>query len=484
MNGVRPSRRGLLAGGGVLAAAALLPRAAQAAPRTILNDASGLNPTPVLRHAKLPTGSTEALIEAVRAEIRDAATAGRPVAVGVARHSMGGQSLARDGTALTLEGGPIEPDTAAGLYRVGAGARWSQVIRELDRIGFSPAVMQSNSDFGIGSTFSVNAHGWPAPRGPFGSTVRSLRLVLADGSLVTCSRTENAELFGLAMGGYGLFGIVVDLVVEMVPNALLTPTYAVMPSADFAPAFVAALAHDPRLRMAYGRLSVARAGFFDEAILVTYAEAEHPPKVLPAAASQGAFTAVSREIYRAQVGSEFGKRARWIAETRLNPTLDPGLATRNSLMNEPVANLAARDRSRTDILHEYFVPPDRFAGFLAACRQIIPGSGCDCLNVTLRYVAADPDSTLAYAPTPRIGAVMSFSQGLTPQDEAAMMRMTEALIERVVALGGAHYLPYRLHARRDQMARAYPRLDAFVAAKRRYDPGLLFRNALWSTYLA
>ncbi len=65
-----------------------------------------------------------------------------------------------------------------------------------------------------------------------------------------------------------------------------------------------------------------------------------------------------------------------------------------------------------------------------------------------------------------------------------MMRMTEALIERVVALGGAHYLPYRLHARRDQMARAYPRLDAFVAAKRRYDPGLLFRNALWSTYLA
>ncbi len=137
MGGVRPSRRGLLAGGGVLAAAALLPRAAQAAPRTILNDASGLNPTPVVRHAKLPTGSTEALIEAVRAEIRDAATAGRPVAVGVARHSMGRQSLARDGTALTLEGGPIEPDTAAGLYRVGAGARWSQVIRELDRIGFS-----------------------------------------------------------------------------------------------------------------------------------------------------------------------------------------------------------------------------------------------------------------------------------------------------------------------------------------------------------
>ncbi|KTS41614.1 FAD-binding protein, partial [Methylobacterium radiotolerans] len=160
------------------------------------------------------------------------------------------------------------------------------------------------------------------------------------------------------------------------------------------------------------------------------------------------------------------------------------LATRNSLMNEPVANLASRDPGRTDILHEYFVPLERFDAFLAACRETIPRSGCDCLNVTLRYVAADPDSRLAYAPAPRIGAVMSFSQGLTPGDEAAMMRMTEALIERVVAIGGAYYLPYRLHARRDQMARAYPDLDTFVAAKRRYDPGLLFRNALWSTYMA
>ena len=59
-----------------------------------------------------------------------------------------------------------------------------------------------------------------------------------------------------------------------------------------------------------------------------------------------------------------------------------------------------------------------------------------------------------------------------------------AYIERVVAIGGAYYLPYRLHARRDQMARAYPDLDTIVAAKRRYDPGLLFRNALWSTYMA
>jgi FAD/FMN-containing dehydrogenase len=91
---------------------------------------------------------------------------------------------------------------------VDAGARWADVIKYLDPIGFSPTVMQSNNDFGVASTFCVNAHGWPTPHGPFGSTVKSLRMILADGSIVTCSRTENADLFAHAMGGYGLFGII------------------------------------------------------------------------------------------------------------------------------------------------------------------------------------------------------------------------------------------------------------------------------------
>lgn len=62
--------------------------------------------------------------------------------------------------------------------------------------------------------------------------------------------------------------------------------------------------------------------------------------------------------------------------------------------------------------------------------------------------------------------------------------MTAKLIDRVLMLGGSYYLPYRLHASREQMRRAYPRCVEFVAAKRRYDPQLRFRNALWDTYLA
>jgi hypothetical protein len=65
-----------------------------------------------------------------------------------------------------------------------------------------------------------------------------------------------------------------------------------------------------------------------------------------------------------------------------------------------------------------------------------------------------------------------------------MMRLTEALIDRVVAIGGAFYLPYRLHARRDQVEKAYPRVAEFIAAKRKFDPNLMFRNTMWDTYFA
>ena len=465
--------------GGVVALDAALPAIAAAAEPTILNDASGLNPTPVFRHWIAQPNPQAELIARLRDELKAAAAERRPVCMGAARHSMGGQSLPRDGLAVTVNSARCESDTAAKTFRVDAGTRWHHVIAALDRIGFSPAVMQSNHDFGVAATFCVNAHGWPVPYGPFGSTVRSLRLMLADGTVVTCSRTENQELFQLAMGGYGLVGIVLEVEAEMVENRLLRPTQAALPGKEFARAFTGAIDEDALVLMAYGRLSVARHGFLDEALLVTYRSAPSNGR-LPPAGSGGLVAAVSREIYRAQIGSETAKGARWLAETKLKP----GVATRNTLMNEPVSNLAGRDKRRTDILHEYFVPPDRFNDFIAACQEIIPPSRIEFLNVTLRYVAADGESVLAFAPTRRIAAVMSFSQEMQPQAEVAMRRMTEALIERVVAIGGSFYLPYRLHARRDQVAKAYPNAARFVERKRHYDPQLLLRNAMWHEYFA
>jgi membrane protease YdiL (CAAX protease family) len=96
----------------------------------------------------------------------------------------------------------------------------------------------------------------------------------------------------------------------------------------------------------------------------------------------------------------------------------------------------------------------------------------------------DRDSVLAYAPGPRMAAVLLFSQEKTARGEADMARMTQALIERVLDIGGTYYLPYRPHASLAQLVRGYPGAEAFAAAKRAADPDLVFRNRLWDDYFA
>jgi FAD/FMN-containing dehydrogenase len=447
----------------------------------VLNDASGLSATPVHKHLVLRGDADDGLIDAIRRELAEAKAEKRPLNVGAARHSMGGQAIPRQGAAITFDNGGVEIDSAQGAYRAHAGARWSHVIAALDPAGRSPMVMQSNNDFGVAATFSVNAHGWPVPFGPMGSTVRSLRMVLPSGDLVECAPDRNPELFNLAMGGYGLVGVIVDLEAESVKNARLSPGFETMDASGFAAAFRKAV-KDPSVTMAYGRLNVERDGFFQKALLTTYRETDDQSE-LPAASSSGLMAHAASRIYRAQLGNEAFKSFRWWNETRVGTALGAGDVTRNSLINEPVATLDDRNPDRTDILHEYFVAFDAFDDFLTACREIIPASYQEFLNVTLRYVAQDDRSVLSYAPAPRIAAVMSFSQELSARAEADWARMTRALIDRVVEIGGAYYLPYRPHATLDQMSAAYVGSGDFARAKRALDPQLVLRNNLWDAYL-
>lgn len=445
-----------------------------------LNDAGELSPTPVASHVTLrePPSAT---VERLRASLAEARASGRPFIASAARHSMGGQSLARHGTVATLDQDWLEADPARMTYKVAAGTRWSTVIRRLDAIGFSPAVMQSNNDFGVASTYSVNAHGWPVPFSGCGSTVRAITMLRSDGDLVICSRTQHADLFNAAMGGYGLLGVITELELDMVPNARLSAQYEEMRGVDLGERFAGQLASDRTIQMAYGRMDVALDRFFERALLIAYRPALDQAS-LPPASGSGVVSSASRYVFRWQVESDQAKKLRWWTESRVGPRLATE-ATRNTLMNEPVVTLEDRDPGRTDILHEYFVAPSRFAEFVTACQQVIPASYQQLLNITLRYVNTDRDSVLAYATEPRIAAVMLFSQEKTVRGEADMRRMTHALVERVLEIGGTYYLPYRPHASLDQLRRGYPRLEEFVAMKRSVDPNLLFRNNLWDTYL-
>ncbi len=445
---------------------------------TLLNDASLLSETPIFKHTVIREPLGDGFIAALRAELTAAKSEGRAVNIGAARHSMGGQAIPKDGHAITFDSPFVSVETGAETYKVQAGTRWSQVIAALDPMKLAPKVMQSNNDFAVASTFSVNAHGWATAHGPMGATVRSLQMMLADGSLITASRTENANLFAAAQGGYGLIGMITELEVEHAPNQLLEPTFQTMPATDFAAAFAPVVKEVP---MAYGRLNVDREGFFEDAMMISYRPVDGD---VPPAAGSGFLSKLSRPVFRAQLGNDWVKRRRWGIETGVYAAMS-GPTTRNSLFNEPVITLDDRDTNRTDILHEYFVAPDRFNDFLATCRDIIPNSYQDLLNITLRWVEQDSTSLLSYAPDgPRIASVLLFSQEMTARAEADMAWMTQNLIEAVLNIGGSYYLPYRLHATTAQFQRCYPKAAELTALKRQIDPDLRFRNALWDRYLA
>ncbi len=65
---------------------------------------------------------------------------------------------------------------------------------------------------------AANVHGRGLTLRPFVNDVESLTLIGADGERRTCSRSENAELFRLICGGYGLFGFVDTVTLRLAPR--------------------------------------------------------------------------------------------------------------------------------------------------------------------------------------------------------------------------------------------------------------------------
>lgn len=63
-----------------------------------------------------------------------------------------------------------------------------------------------------------------------------------------------------------------------------------------------------------------------------------------------------------------------------------------------------------------------------------------------------------------------------------MLLLTQQLIVSAISLNGTYYLPYRLHATKKQLYKAYPAAEQFFMLKKKYDPDELFQNRFYETY--
>jgi FAD/FMN-containing dehydrogenase len=447
-------------------------------PAGYTDDVSRLNKTQVAEIWDMPSDAEKGETK-LRELLLKAQVAHLHVSIAGARHSMGAQTIYPGGIVVNmLPFKGMSLDEAHNLLHVQAGAKWADIIPYLDRHGRSVEVMQSDNSFSVGGSLSVNCHGWQYNRPPIASTIESFRLMKADGSVIRCSRTQNRELFSLVLGGYGLFGIILDADLRVVPNERLRLDQYLVPVDRAMDSFARSLRKGPNVEMAYARLNITPRKMFDEVLINVFYRENGPIPQLTDASSRW----LPRLIFRGSVGSKYGKEMRWAAETHLQAELMGKIFSRNQLMNDSAEWYLDHSEETTDILHEYFVDRNHAGEFLASARKIIRKHNGDLLNVTVRDVKTDSDTFLNYARSDMLAFVMFFSQPRSASGDAEMQAMTVELVDAVLDAKGRYYLPYRLHATPAQFRRAYPQADGFFSLKKQYDPHELFQNEFYVKY--
>ncbi len=443
------------------------------------NDASNLNETKIATLVKIAPDTGQAIIQ-ICSLIKQAKLEGKKISIAGAQHSMGGHTIYPDGIVLDMKGfNYLAFDSAQNILLTGSGALWSQIIPYLDTKGRSIAVMQSNNSFSVGGSISVNCHGWQPNSSPIASTVQSFRLINSDGEIVNCSRTENRELFSLALGGYGLFGVILDVKLKVIENRMYKARQYIIKSSDYIREFDKVIKETPGIGMIYGRININPGNFMEEAILSTFTVDN---TMAVESLQKNKYASFRRTVFRGSANSGYGKDLRWRAE-KLSTSLVSGRTfSRNQLLNEGVDVFENTDTAYTDILHEYFIPKDSVTKFIARLQVIMPKYNVDLLNITLRNIKKDDDTFLRYANEEVFGFVMLFNQAKGNQAEADMKFLTRNLINEAISLRGTYYLPYRLHASREQLYTVYPQAPEFFMLKKKYDPAEIFQNQFYKAY--
>ena len=469
------------------AAAATVPEPRWAQKGGEVNDASCLSRTQVAGVVKV---RSEADVAGALAYARAHHLSISPAGM---KHSMGGQAFRRGGVMLDMRTyNAIKLDPEKRTVTVGAGARWHDIQNAIHP-RFAVKAMQSTDVFTVGGSISVNAHGMDHQSGAVMDSVRSLRIMLADGRIVTASRTEEPELFNHVIGGYGLFGVILSAELDVVPNDIYRSERALIGYREF-PARFQAIAADKSIGLMYAHLSTAPGSLLDEALVYTYHKVDDTG-LTRAPLSEVTSTKMRRLTINLSKRGSMWASLKWWAEKNLEHRFESCTVTRaqamgrgeacmvsrNDPMHDSVAYLYNNLPRETDILHEYFVPRDQLVPFIDGLREIFRADRANLVNASIRAVNAE-ENALSYAPKEAFSVVLYLNQSTDAKGSEKMAKLTSDLIDLTAKHGGRFFLPYQLHYTPAQLERSYPEIRRFFAAKKQWDPEGLFSNSWYARY--
>ncbi len=404
------------------------------------------------------------------------------IAIGGGRFSMGGQIAVEGGLHLDMREmkGLIWLKPEERLVRVQAGMRWRDLQDAIDPHGLAVHTMQSYSNFTIGGSVSVNAHGRYVGHGPVCNSVSAIQLVLADGSVAEASRKTNADLFAAALGGYGAVGVITEVELTLKENARIERSVQEVPLADYVNFFQKKIINDDACIMHNADLIPP---LFQNPVAVSWRKTDKPLTETARLIPRGQSYTLEQNILWMLTelpGSET------LRKSFMHPLLtsNPVVKWLNHEASLDVAELEPRTRSiSTYALQEYFIPPSNVTKFAHALSDVLQRNSVEAVNVSIRHSPKDDVSLLPWAKEEVFSFVVYYKQRTHLKAQKATGKWTRELIDKALENRGRYYLPYQLHASQNQFDRSYPEASSMRLIKKKYDPNGKFSNEMWDKYL-
>ena len=455
----------------------------------LVNDVHAqLNPTRVRRILRL--GSVD---DAQRA-IRQAAREGASLCIAGARHAMGGQQFGTDALLadMTAMDRVLAFDRRRGEVEVEAGITWPQLIDHLvaaqqgDPVPWGIIQKQTGANhLTLGGALASNIHSRGLRMKPIIDNVEAFTLVDANGRVRRCSRQEEPELFRLAIGGYGLFGLITSIRLRLGPRRQVERLVDVRRVDELMDAFDRRIAGG----CLYGDFQYAidpdSDDFLDRGILSCYrpVDAETP---IPAHQQELSVDDWRELVYLAHVepGRAFERYTRHYLGTNGQRYWSDTHQLSTYLENYHQwldAKLSA-SAPATEVITEIYVPRDILPRFLSDVREDFRRHRVRLIYGTIRLIERDDESFLAWAKESYACIIFNLHTVHTPEGLARSTEDFRRLIDRAIAHGGSYYLTYHRFATRRQVEACYPQFAEFLRLKRRYDPPERFQSDWYRHY--
>lgn len=433
-------------------------------------------------------------VKDLQSAVLTAKAAKKPLSIAGGRHAMGGQQF---GTGMILADMTglnqiVSFDPKHGLVEVQAGALWPEFTTAyLERQQGSSrqwgfAQKQTGADnISIGGTLAANAHGRGLTMQPFVSNVEAITLVDADGNLISCNRQQNPDLFRLAIGGYGLFGVVSSVTIRLVPRQKIQRVVEVREVDGLMDAFSERI----RSGFLYGdfqfAIDPASDDFLHKGVFSCYRPVD-PSTPMPTEEKS-----LSDESWRTllYLAHDDKKQAfRRYADYYLSTNGQLYWSDTHQMSIYPVNYHREIDQKEhakypaTEIITEINVPREELPSFLAEVRDDFRRNNVELIYGTIRLIEKEDETFLPWAKQSYACTIFNLHTVHTPEGIQHSADAFRRLIDMAVKRNGTYYLTYHRFARRDQVLACYPHFEEFLKLKKKYDPLGRFQSDWYRHY--